>query len=122
MTMNSKHVVLIIDDNPTHLELYRMIVEKAGFRGLPVLVSYGGIELPSESVDAVLLDCKLGPHMSSYDAVMKVRAQYPAVPILLLAEMYESPADTAPYVHGYVRKGNPEELQAALQGVLKKEN
>lgn len=118
--MNPKPSVLIVDDNPTHLELYRMIVEQAGFTGLPVLVSYSGIQLPAEPVDAVLLDYRLGPHMTGYDAVMKVRGQYPATPILILSEMYESPSDTAPYVQAFVRKGNPEELLTALRGVLKK--
>jgi DNA-binding response OmpR family regulator len=119
--MSAKLSVLIVDDNPVHLELYRMVVEQAGFRGLPVLVSYAGMQLPQgEAIDAVLLDYRLGPHMKGYDAVLKVREQYPTAPILLLSDLYESPTDTAPYVQAFVRKGNPEELLSALRGVLNK--
>lgn len=119
--MSSKSSVLIVDDNPVHLELYRMIVEQGGFRGLPVLVSYTGLQFPhGEEVDAVLLDYRLGPYMTSHNAALKIREQYPAAPIFLLSDLYEVPTDAAPYVHSFIRKGNPEELLAALRGVLNK--
>jgi len=112
---------MIVDDNPVHLELYRMIVEQAGFRGVPVLVSYRGMQLPhDEPVDAVLLDYRLGPHISGYDAVLQVKERYPSAPILLLSDLYDLPSEAAPHVRAFVRKGNPEELLSTLRGILEK--
>ena len=117
--MDSKAAILIVDDDPLHLQLYGMILERAGFKGLPVLVSYGGIEFPDGGpVHAALVDYRLGPNMSAYDAVQKVRERYPSTPILILSDMYDAPADTAPLVNGFVRKGNPETLLAALQNLI----
>jgi len=117
--MDSKGSILIIDDNPVHLELYRMILEQAGFKGVPLLVSYGGMQFPgAESVDAVLVDYRLGPYMTAINAVQQVRERFPTVPILILSDLYDPPSDTAPYVQAFVRKGNPEDLLTALRQVL----
>jgi len=114
MRPNTK--ILIIDDNPVHLEIYRLIVEKAGFNGLPSLVTHDGLEFPDgEDVDAVLLDYRLAPNISAYEVALKVRGRYPLVPIVILSDMYDPPADTAPLVQGFVRKGNPEKLLSTLR-------
>jgi DNA-binding response OmpR family regulator len=117
--MGAKASVLIVDDNPVHLELYRMIVEQAGFRGIPLLVSFGGMEFPlGDPVDAVLLDYRLGPDISGINAVKQVRERYPQVPILILSDQYDPPSDAVPYIQGFVRKGNPEDLLSALRQML----
>jgi len=117
--MNPKSTILIIDDDPIHAQIYRMIVETAGFRGLPVLVAYDGMEFPDgEPVDAVLLDYCLGPHLSALKTVHLVKQRYPSVPILILSDLQDAPADTAPLVQAFVRKGNPERLLATLHGVI----
>lgn len=113
--MNEKASILIVDDDPLHLQLYRMIVESAGFKGLPVLVSYRGMDFPNgESVDAALMDYRLGPHLTACNAVKQVKERYPSIPILILSDMHDAPADTAPLVQGFVRKGNPEKLLSKL--------
>ncbi len=117
--MDSKATILIVDDDPLHLEIYGMILERAGFRGLPVLVSYAGMEFPDgEPVQAALVDYRLGPSLSACSAVQKVRERYPSAPILILSDMYDAPADTAPLVQGFVRKGNPEKLLIALRNLI----
>jgi hypothetical protein len=50
--------------------------------------------------------------------VQQLRERYPAVPILILSDMYEAPADTAPFVQGFVRKGNPELLLSTLRDLV----
>jgi DNA-binding response OmpR family regulator len=118
--MDAKATILIVDHNPVHLELHRMIVEQAGFRGVPMLVSYGGMEFPpSEPIDAVLIDYRLGPYISGFNAVMEVRERYPSVPILILSDLYDPPSDAVPYIQGFVRKGNPEDVLSALRQVLR---
>ena len=114
--MSSRNNILMIDDNPVHLEIYRLILEKGGFIGLPALVTHNGLEFPEgEAVDAVLLDYRLAPNISAYEVATKVRARYPSVPIVILSDMYDPPADTAPLVEGFVRKGNPEKLLSTLR-------
>jgi DNA-binding NtrC family response regulator len=118
--MNEKTSILIVDDDPLHLQIYRMIVETAGFRGLPVLVSYSGMDFPNgEPVHAALVDYRLGPHLTAYNAVKQVKERYPAIPIVILSDLYDAPADTAPLVQGFVRKGNPEQLLSTLQELCK---
>jgi DNA-binding response OmpR family regulator len=119
--MDPKSSVMIVEDNPIHLELYRMIVEQAGFRSVPVLVSYSGMQLPAdEAVGAVLLDYRLGPYMSGFDAMLQLKERYPSAPILLLSDLYDLPSEAAPHVHAFVRKGSPEDLLLALRGILNK--
>ena len=52
--------VLIIDDDPSHLEIYGMIVQRAGFEPIPVLVRFSGSDpIPDSKIDLVLLDYRL---------------------------------------------------------------
>jgi DNA-binding NtrC family response regulator len=113
--MQSQASILIIDDDPVHLQIYRLVVESAGFRGLPVLVSVRGINLPEDEVHAVLLDYRLAPNISARDIARAVKERYPAAPILILSDMLDAPAETAPYVHAFVPKGNPEMLLGTLR-------
>jgi DNA-binding response OmpR family regulator len=111
--------VLIIDDDPAHLHIYCLVVESAGFRALPVLVSCKEIELPQDAaVDAVLLDYCLPENIRATDIARRVQARYPGVPIMSLSDLPEAPADIAPLVQGFVRKGNPEKLIATLRGLV----
>lgn len=52
-------------------------------------------------------------------AVQKVKDRYPSAPILILSDMYDAPADTAPLVQGFVHKGNPEKLLSALHDLIR---
>jgi DNA-binding response OmpR family regulator len=114
--MNRQTSILLIDDDPAHLQIYRMIVETAGFRGLPVLVSMRGLDFPEgEQVDAVLLDYRLAPNISATDVAKRVRQQYPSAPIVLLSDVFDAPPDIAPFVQAFVRKGNPALLLTTLR-------
>jgi len=111
--------VLIIDDDPVHLHIYRLIVESVGLRGLPVQVTVRGLKFPDhEPVDVVLLDYRLAPHISARNVALQVKARYPSVPILVLSDMYDMPNDVAAIVQGFVRKGNPEHLLETLRTVV----
>ncbi|MGC1463903.1 MAG: hypothetical protein WA802_17010 [Terracidiphilus sp.] len=117
--MQAKASILIIDDDPIHLEIYRLIVEADGYKGLPVLVTLRGLEFPAhEQVDAVLLDYRLFPQISARSVALQVKARYPSAPILILSDMHEAPQDTAPIVQAFVRKGNPEKLLETLRELI----
>jgi len=117
----SQQSILIIDDDPIHLQIYRLILESAGFVGLPALVTTRGVAFPEDAqVDAVLLDYRLAPNLSARDVAQLVRGRYPTASIVILSDMYDAPVDTAPFVDGFVRKGNPAQLLSTLRELVRK--
>ena len=110
--MRSSHPkVLIVDDDPMHLEIYGLLMKQAGFEALPVLVRFTGTEIPrNQSLGLALLDYRLNSTRSSPEYAQEIRALYPQVPILVLSDLWALPTDIAPYVSGFVRKGEPAKL------------
>jgi DNA-binding NtrC family response regulator len=102
--------VLIIDDDPTHLRIYGWIVTQAGFEALPALVTANRIDFPERPADLVLLDYRLTRQMTALEAVGQARSRYPGIPIIVLSDIYDLPADIAPHVQAFVRKGEPAQL------------
>jgi DNA-binding response OmpR family regulator len=109
--------ILLIDDNPSHLTLYSLILKQAGFHATSVLVDGDGVEFPVEAVDLVLLDYRLGM-ASSIDVAKKVQSKFPRVPIIVLSDMQWMPDDIAPFATTFVRKGEPEQLLATVASTL----
>jgi two-component system response regulator GlrR len=105
--------VLIIDDDPFHLQIYGKIVERAGYRALTAEARFGGVKLPDEPVDIVLLDYHLAG-LSAVEIAVEVQRRLPGVPILVLSDAFSLPEDIAPEVQGFVRKGDPAKLIATL--------
>jgi DNA-binding NtrC family response regulator len=103
--------VLIVDDDPSHLKLYSWVVERGGFRSLTALVRRDVIEFPdTERIDVAVLDYRLGDKLSAVDVAKRLKAIYPAVPILILSDMLWMPEDVAPYASAFIRKGEPQQL------------
>jgi DNA-binding response OmpR family regulator len=117
--MQEKETVLIIDDDPAHLRIYAWIMEASGYRALPVEVRYAGISLPEEHAGLVLLDYNLAGKSTAVEIAKLVRSQLPGVPIVLLSDRWELPADIAPFVQDFVRKGEPAKLVATLHKLLR---
>ncbi len=116
--VNSTLSVLIVDDNPSHLQIYGWLVEKAGYTALLAPVAFDGIQLPDQPSDLVLLDYHLGGQITAAEVARSIALNRPDVPLIVLSDSYELPADIAPYVKGFVRKGNPEKLIATLHEFL----
>lgn len=112
--MNCTKSVLIIDDDPMHLRIYGWIVAAAGFEALPALVTGDHIDFPDKPADLVVMDYRLTSQMTAVRAAEAVRGRYPAAPIVVLSDVYDLPADIAPYVQGFVRKGEPAKLVELL--------
>src|SRR5260370_15750701 len=104
----ARHKVLIVDDDPSHLEIYGLMVKEAGFEPVPALVRFTGADFPADDgVRAAILDYKLNSLKSPIELAREIRSQYPLTPIVLLSDMWHVPTDIAPYVADFVRKGNP---------------
>lgn len=108
--MSASSSVLIIDDDPTHLRIYSWIIEAAGYRALPALVTSDKIDFPEEPADIVMLDYHLAGQMSAVEAATLLKNKCPEVPIIVLSDAFCLPDDIAPLVQGFVRKGHPAKL------------
>jgi DNA-binding response OmpR family regulator len=110
--MHSSHPrVLIVDDDPMHLEIYGLLMKQAGYETLPLLIRFTGTEIPrNQALGLALLDYRLNSARTSPEYAQEIRAIYPHVPILVLSDLWARPTDIAPFVSGFVRKGEPAKL------------
>ena len=111
--------ILIVDDDPSHLDIYGMIVDRAGYRPVPLLVRFAGPEpVPGGEIAAILLDYRLNSIKTSPVIAQELRARHPQAPIVVLSDLWTLPADIKPYASEFVRKGEPETLLRALRGLF----
>lgn len=114
--MADDHRVLIIDDDPVHLQIYGWILKSAGFAPFPALARSNGVDIPvNQGIDVVVLDYRLTGGLKATDAAKLVKEAFPDAPIILLSDLYGVPDDIAPYVKAFVRKGEPEKLIATVK-------
>ncbi len=112
--------VLIVDDDPSHLKIYSWIIERGGYRTVPLLAWTEPLAIPqAEPIDLVLLDYRLGESLSAPDVAKQIRFTFPEAPILVLSDMMYMPDDMAEYATAFVRKGNPEQLLQTVGTYLK---
>lgn len=111
--------VLIIDDDPMHLEIYGLLIRQAGYESLPILVRFSGTEIPKdERVGLALLDYRLNSIKTSPQYAQEIRSLYPTIPIIVLSDLWSLPIDIAPFVTGFVRKGEPAKLLETVSRYL----
>ncbi len=114
--MQDDRFVLIIDDDPVHLQIYAWILKSAGFVPFPALARNEGVEMPSKQrIDVVVLDYRPTGGLKATDAAKLVNQAYPEAPIILLSDLFGIPDDVAPYVRAFVRKGESENLIASVR-------
>jgi|SRR6185312_2178130 len=114
--MQDARAVLIIDDDPVHLQIYGWILKGAGFSPFPALARNDGVDLPAgQKIDLVVLDYRLTGGLNATDAAKLVSEAFPEAPIILLSDLFGIPDDIAPYVKAFVRKGEPEKLIATVK-------
>jgi len=112
--------VLIVDDDPSHLEIYGLLIERAGYQSYPVLVKFAGTDIPRNAeIGLVLLDYKLHSLRTSTEIAQEIRGLFPQAPIILLSDLWSIPADISPYITEFVRKGQPAHLLATAARLLR---
>ena len=86
-----------------HLEIYGLLMKQAGYEALPTLVRFNGTEIPKRGVyrPRLLLDYRLNSTKTSPEFASEIRALYPAVPIIVLSDLWSLPTDIAPLVDGF---------------------
>jgi DNA-binding NtrC family response regulator len=118
--MTSGHPkVLIVDDDPSHLEIYGMLMQQAGYDAVLALVRFAGVDLPREpDIGLVLLDYKLHSLKTSAEVAQEIRTLFPGTPIVVLSDLWALPADIAPFITEFVRKGQPAKLLQVVGRLL----
>ncbi len=112
--------VLIVDDDPSHLKIYSWIVERGGYRTVPLLAWAQPLAIPqAEPIDLVLLDYRLGESFTAADVVEQVKTAFPSAPILVLSDMMYMPDGMEGHATAFIRKGHPEQLLETLATYLK---
>jgi DNA-binding NtrC family response regulator len=109
--------VLLIDDDPSQLKLYRWILERGAFDVVPALVGSSSVSLPdSEAVfDVVLLDYRLSSQLTAADVAALVHERFPLAPIIVLSELPFMPEAAREFADGFVQKGEPEKLLKTVE-------
>jgi len=111
--------VLIVDDDPSHLKIYSWIVERGGYRTVPLLAWKRPLAIPEgESIDLVLLDYRLGESLTAADVVEQVKTAFPNIPVLVLSDMMYMPEEMEGRATAFIRKGHPEQLLETLATYL----
>ena len=111
--------VLIIDDDPLHLTIYKWILEREGYDCKRALVGSTSVGLPgNEPVDVVLLDYRLSSSLTAVEVAAQVRKAFPSAPIVVLSELPWMPDDIRAHADAFVNKGEPKLLLETIAGVL----
>ena len=117
--MSNHPKVLIVDDDPSHLEIYGLLVQQAGYESVTALVKFAGADIPrDESIGLVLLDYRLHSLRTSTEFAQEIRGLLPRAPIVVLSDLWSLPADIAPFVTEFVRKGQPAKLLQVVGRLL----
>ena len=117
--MIDRPTILLIDDDASHLKLHSIILGRAGYNALPVMVRKQNVEIPeNELVSLTLLDYRLGSGLSAPDVARRLKEVFPSKPILVLSELQWIPDDIAGLVDGFSRKGEPDQLLAKIRTLL----
>lgn len=111
--------ILIIDDDPLHLNLYKWMLEKHGYHALKALVGSTQVPLPKdEHIDLVLMDYRLNSALTARDVAEAVKEAFPGAPVVVLSELAWPPDDIRGYATGFVSKGEPEQLMTTIAELI----
>jgi CheY-like chemotaxis protein len=125
---DSKHVILIIEDEAALLDSYAEIVEGGGFTALKGSDGYKGLDVLKEnkdSVDLILLDLMM-PGMDGLDVLEQIRndeGSYGNAPVIVLTNLSSERVIKEAFergASGYLMKTEiePENVVSEIQTVL----
>lgn len=111
--------ILIVDDDPSHLKLYSWILAQGNFVPVSLLVSGPHLPVPPDSpINLAVVDYRLGNDWTAVQVIQRLRQAFPDLPVVMLSDFSWLPDDVAPFVSGFVRKGEPQELLETISRVL----
>lgn len=109
---------MMVDDDPSHLQLYSWIIERGGFAVHGVLAANTLARTPLVASDLTVLDYRLGP-LRAIDVAHRVLELSPGKPIVLLSDVQWLPDEFVPLDVRFIRKGEPQQLIDTIAELLK---
>ena len=119
MKTAAKPLVLLVDDDPSHLKLYSWIIERGGYSAHPVLATGAVDKLPIVPSDVSVLDYRLGP-IKSVDVAHRILRESPGNPVIILSDSIWMPEEFRGVTTVFVRKGDPQQLLDSITAELTK--
>lgn len=118
--------ILIVEDDDSLLNLYRIVLEKQGYEALP---AHHGEEawaiMEKEHIDLIITDI-LMPVMDGYQFVRSVRDIYPQIPILMITAKDDFASKSMGFTLGtddYMTKPvNMDEMMLRIRALLRRSN
>ena len=121
MPSSERPKVLVVDDDPTHLQLYSLLLEGGGCDAISLFVEIDGPgECPNADIALVLLDYRLNSVKTAEEIARDLRERFPSAPLVVLSDLTALPAGMESLADGFIRKGNPQEFLATIHKVLEK--
>ena len=111
-----RHTILLVDDDPAHLQIYAGVLKQAGYRPITALIGKSGVSFPEHEIPTlVLMDYRFNSGLGPRDIASLIRGRYPQATLILLSSLPDLPADMGDLVHGFIQKRDPEYVLAAVQ-------
>ena len=105
------HTILMVDDDPQHLQVQSWIMHQAGFRVVTVIVGQNSFSLPeNEHPGLIFMDYRLNSNLTAPQVAGLLRQTFLGVPIVLLSNVPDMPQEMTALVERFISKGEPEEL------------
>lgn len=83
--IKGKPIIVVVDDEPSVLVTYQLILEQQGYSVRPAPTSADAIRaLADGKVDLLLCDLSLETETSGFGVIQQARESYPDLPIVLL--------------------------------------
>jgi DNA-binding NtrC family response regulator len=110
-----KDRILVVDDEPSVLTTYQMILEKQGYEVVPARSSQQAHRaLEREKIDLLLCDLSLEEKDSGFEVLEYARRQQPGLPSLLLTGYVSKDIDDRAQRHGISVLFKPIDIQEFL--------
>jgi CheY-like chemotaxis protein len=98
--------ILCIDDEPSALQIRKLLLEAEGHRVIGAASGSEGLRLlQSEEFDLVILDYWMSG-MNGMDAARQIKSIRPAVPIIMLSGFSELPGEALGLAERWILKGS----------------
>jgi len=116
----SRRELLCVDDDPNTLMLRKLVLEAAGYSVRTADSGESALKAlaQGEKADLVLLDY-LMPGMNGNELAIKLREQYPHMPLIAVSAVGQLPETLLRVVDAHFQKGQgPELLLSTISGIL----
>jgi DNA-binding NtrC family response regulator len=112
--------ILLVDDDAQHLKLYALVLKRAGYRPITTIVgslSFGMHE--HENPALIFLDYRLNSTLNARQLAGLLKEKFPHSPLVVLSGVDTLPEDMKDVADDFLRKGEPEDLVAMANKMLK---